>query len=460
MRPGTYEMVFSPNRGYLRPFWWLLRREGVASNGGYRVLLADVPKTAPLGDDAVTELIGWGQRAALRHESWPPGLYDEIIARYGRSPRWLDDDIVRRSPRGERRYLRTVERIIERRTAILRELLRERAWDFCLVCFADPHNAGHVFYRYTQPGTWAYSARRAAKFGDALLRTYQRLDRSIGELIAAAPGGTDIVVFSGHGFRVNTNGLQILPQVLTALGYQVPRRPSALPRLLNAARASIPWAIRRYVNARLSLETRTRLMARMWAESIDWRRTRAVAEAEFGVGWVRINLRGREPEGTVEPGAEYDALCDEIAGELYSLTNAETGAPAVTEVARMDTLVEGARVRELPDLLVTWSSHGLLRAVRHPRLGVFHENLRDLSPSEHSGEAFLVAAGPHIRAQATVEGGHIVDIAPTLLYLMRAPIPHDMDGDLIRDMIDPGELMSHPVRRETIEWADNPWGDG
>lgn len=460
VRPGSYEMVYSPDRSYRRPFWWLLRREGVAPGNGYRLLLVDVPKTAPLGDDAVTELIGWGERGALRHRSWPPGLFDEMVARYGRYPRWLNDDIVRRSVRGERHYLRTLQRMIDARTALLRDLLRERPWDFCLACFPDTHNAGHVFFRYTRPGTWAYNERHAAQFGDALLRIYRQVDQSIGELIAAAPSGTDVVIFAGHGFRLNTNGLRLLPRLLTALGYHVPRQASVLSGVLNAARAFIPWSIRRHVNARLSLVTRTRIMTRMWVEGTDWSRTRAVAEAEFGQSWVRVNLRGREPEGTVEPGAEYDALCAEIAGELSSLTNAETGAPAVSEVTRVDTIVEGPHAHEIPDLIVRWSPDELVRAVRHPRLGVFNENLMDISPSEHSGKAFLIAAGPHIRPGATVEGGHIIDIAPTLLYLMRAPIPDDMDGEVLRDIIDPSELASRPVRREAIEWADDPWGDG
>ena len=73
-------------------------------------------------------------------------------------------------------------------------------------------------------------------------------------------------------------------------------------------------------------------MVQVWEESVDWTTTRAWAEGEPGWGYVRINVRGREPQGTVDP-ADYRALCDEIAGELMKLVNADTDEPAIDEVA-------------------------------------------------------------------------------------------------------------------------------
>jgi predicted AlkP superfamily phosphohydrolase/phosphomutase len=79
-------------------------------------------------------------------------------------------------------------------------------------------------------------------------------------------------------------------------------------------------------------------------------------------GAIRINLRGREPEGVVEPGAEYEAFRREIAAALTVLENPETGRPAVRWVARVEELYEGPRLRDMPDLFVEWD-HG----ARSPR---------------------------------------------------------------------------------------------
>jgi predicted AlkP superfamily phosphohydrolase/phosphomutase len=451
-------MTLAPDRAYLQPFWELMRR---SSNGTdpLQLIVFDVQRSSLLREDGVTHVIGWGQRAAQRFESWPPELYDDLVTRYGRPPRWLDDDVVQRSAHAEERYLRTVIGAAAARSALLRDLLREQAWDFCLASYHETHNGGHVFFRYLEPGTWAYDERRAARFGGTLLRIYQAVDRGLGEVLASVPDGTEVVVFAGQGLRLNTNGLHILPRVLTELGYQVPADAPLVTRALNATSTHVPWSIRRHVNRRLSPEAGRRALERMWREATDWPRTRAIAETAFGQSWVRINLKGREPQGTVEPGPEYEALCEEISAELRALVDADTGEPVVAEVVRMTSLVEGPHVRELPDICVTWTPSRLVRAVRHPRTGVIRESMHDFVATEHSREAFLVASGPRILRGANGDGGHIVDIAPTLLYLMGCAIPEDMDGDVLTDLVDPAALASSPIRREPMEWGQDPWTD-
>ena len=61
-------------------------------------------------------------------------------------------------------------------------------------------------------------------------------------------------------------------------------------------------------------------------------------------GAIRINLKGREPEGLVEPGAEYEALRQEIADALIALENPETGKSAVRWVVALKSCNSRARV--------------------------------------------------------------------------------------------------------------------
>ena len=450
VRPGTTTMAFAPARSYLKPFWLL------AALSGRHVLTFDMQGSFVEREAGGTQVVGWGQRAARVHESWPPELFGELEARYGRPPPWLDDDVVNRGERSAARYLRVLERSVAARTELLLQLLRDRPWDVCVASYQEAHNGGHVFHRYVDPTHWAHDAGRAERFGGALLEVQKLIDHGVARLLESLPSDTDVVLFSGTGFRANSNGLQILPEALIGLGYTVPRTASPLPRALNAVSRAIPWSIRRHVNRRLSNERQSVLLARMWEESIDWTRTRAVAETAFSAGWVRINLRGREPHGIVAPGSEYDALCAEIAGELRALRHAETGAPAVAEVIRMDELADGPHAGEFPDLYVRWAPEGFLRALTHPRLDVLRENMRDVAVSEHSGEGFLVAAGPSIRSGGDVRG-HVVDVAATALYLAGVPVPSDMDGNVLTDLIDPAELAKRPVVRVEQDWRDDPW---
>jgi hypothetical protein len=82
--------------------------------------------------------------------------------------------------------------------------------------------------------------------------------------------------------------------------------------------------------------------------------------------------------------------------------------------------------------------------------------MRDVAVSEHSGEGFLVAAGPSIRSGGDIRG-HVVDVAATALYMTGAPIPSDMDGNVLTELIDPEELARRPVVRVAQDWKDEPW---
>jgi hypothetical protein len=123
------------------------------------------------------------------------------------------------------------------------------------------------------------------------------------------------------------------------------------------------WTLRYLLPYKLRLELRSRLpkpvvTLRRWASRSDsnpWCRKRAFAVPSNNMtGAIKINLKGREPEGLVEPGVEYEALRQEIIDALLALENPETGRSAVQWVARVEDLYQGTRLRDMPDLLVEW----------------------------------------------------------------------------------------------------------
>lgn len=448
IRPGTNQRVLAPSRAFRKPFWWPLLQDGVSR----RLLLLDVPYASRLEDDAATEVLGWGQRGAPRHESWPSGLLAQVTAEYGSYARGLDREHAGRPFVGVRqlRKLRTLKRMTDVRTRLLVRLMREHDWDLCIAGYFEPHSAGHAFHRYLVPGSWGYDARRARRLGAPLLDVYRAVDRGLTELIDAAGASTNVVVFSDRGLRPNTNGERVLDEVMAGLGYHV-RTPASsgtrrLEMLRRAALRAIPRPIGRRLKDRLPEGTVDRHFERLWEESTDWGRTRAYAEGEPGHSFVRIS----RPDAN-----DCDELCEEIAAELRLLEDAHTGRPAVAEVVRRDAVVTGPHADALPDLSIVWAQDGLLRRVRHARLGVIEEDLTDLHRSEHTDEGFLIAAGPAIPRQPELLAGHIVDLAPTLLHLLGAPIPLDMDGTPLEQLLAP-ELGA--PRRAEIDMEDDPWG--
>jgi predicted AlkP superfamily phosphohydrolase/phosphomutase len=453
IRPRTYQRTRQPPSAARKAFWHVLRD----TVPGARAVVLDAPFNATLSDDRITEVVGWGERGSVHHASWPPGLLAELTERHGSFPSWTEDDYVR-WPLEERRLLRALEDAIGRRTEILLDLLARGDWDVALACFYELHDGGHAFYRYLDPGSPGHAARRAPSGRAALLRLYRAADTAIGRIRAAVGDDVDLLVCSPKGFRPNTSGEALLPRVLEGLGYQVPRPVAGGSRRVELARGLVravaPRPLRRQLFGRVSWQERDRMLEALWIESVDWARSRALAEPDIGSGYIRLNVRGREPQGIVEPGAESDRLAAELTHDLLQLTHASSGAPAVDRVIRREELAPGPNSDLLPDLFVAWTRGVLLDAVRHPRLGVVRERTKDLPTSEHTGEAFAIGSGPRFRAGATMEGA-LADVAATVLHLAGAPLPRDMEGRTLRDLLDPsvGE-----ERREAVEWALDPWG--
>jgi predicted AlkP superfamily phosphohydrolase/phosphomutase len=138
---------------------------------------------------------------------------------------------------------------------------------------------------------------------------------------------------------------------------------------------------------------------------------------------IRINLKGREPLGIVEPGGDYASLLDQLEAALKALINPLTGRAAVEEVFRLRTLFPGDRAEDLPDLAVLWSAEAPIDEVSSPQLGVIRRPIRETRSGNHIDEGFLLARGPNFKEGCGEYEGHILQIAPTLLRLHGVAIP-------------------------------------
>jgi hypothetical protein len=65
----------------------------------------------------------------------------------------------------------------------------------------------------------------------------------------------------------------------------------------------------------------------------------------------------------------------------------------------------------------------------------------------HDGapDGFLCAVGDGVRAGAAVGRASVLDIAPTILYLMGLPVARDMEGRVLAEILDEDFISSHPV---------------
>ena len=429
----------------------------------YRVAMFDLPQTRLSDRVNGIQVLGWGAHSPrTTRSSVPVDLLQQLTARHGEHPTYEKDHVRLWDQRAMRWLQQGLQTGIRRRASISRELLQQEHWDLFLTYFGETHSAGHFFWHLSQPDhplhgsvTWE---------SDPLLQVFQEADRAVAAIIDAAPPDARVVVFSDHGMEANSTDLPslvFLPELLYrwsfpgkyglepgAAGTPPPAVQPAADRswtdavwankydrnpLTRALRRRLPAEFFHYtIEKRLGIngvplcpeDCRLGHQPPMWYHPV-WPQMRAFALPSFSEGYVRINLRGREQHGVVAP-EDYARVCDEIEALVREVRDARTGACMVADVLRPRGGVSDDDAK-LPDadLLILWTPQpadvvdtpcGRIGPVPFQRTG------------SHVARGFLMASGPGMEDGVLPPDAHALDLAPTILSLLDAPVPAYMEG--------------------------------
>jgi predicted AlkP superfamily phosphohydrolase/phosphomutase len=198
---------------------------------------------------------------------------------------------------------------------------------------------------------------------------------------------------------------------------------------MDLARRVVPEPVRVALSKNLSREARERLLADQWRGATDWSRTTAFALPSSYTSMIRVNLAGREPAGTVDPGAAYEALLAQLTEDLFALREPQSGRPLARRVVRSDQAFGPESLRLLPDLFVEWEAFPtfVTRAV-HPRAEITQRVPEFYRGTDHWPSGFFAAAGPDVAARGDLGTVSVLDLAPTFLDLWGEPVPARMEG--------------------------------
>jgi predicted AlkP superfamily phosphohydrolase/phosphomutase len=159
---------------------------------------------------------------------------------------------------------------------------------------------------------------------------------------------------------------------------------------------------------------------------IDWSATTAyVGPSPYEV-W--INRQGREPQGIVSPGAEYERICKELKAALLDWHDPETGKKRVQAVFRREEAYHGRYSDLSPDVTIKWN----LEAAPPPETLEGNTSRFD---ADHQLEGILIAVGPQIRAGNEIHDATLADLAPTILHLLDVPWDAQMDGRVLTELL-------------------------
>ncbi|MFI5179688.1 MAG: nucleotide pyrophosphatase, partial [Vicinamibacterales bacterium] len=163
-------------------------------------------------------------------------------------------------------------------------------------------------------------------------------------------------------------------------------------------------------------------------ENVDWSRTKAYS---MGLGQIYFNMRGREGQGIVSPGAESSALAEELKGKLLTLVDPDDDHRIVRNVYKRDDVYSGEFLGNAPDLQVgfedgyrvSWQT-----TLGGSPKGIVYPNTQKWS-GDHCGFDYQTTAGVFVSSRPmTGQNPRVIDIAPTVLKFLGVAIPGNIDG--------------------------------
>ncbi|MGA2516694.1 MAG: alkaline phosphatase family protein [Thermodesulfobacteriota bacterium] len=433
---GSYDIGVSLSHSCKEPPLWQIIGEEGKEAGIFNLPLTYPPK--PLNGFLVS---GFDTPSTKVCFTYPDSLSDDIRSRV-KDYVLAEQEVYTRG--FERRYVDGLLYSLEKKEAAALYLIDRYDVDFSLYVFMEIDHLHHKLWRLFEEGS---------EEGKRLFQeVYQRMDETVGKIINRFDEETTFILVSDHGAGP-LEGIMFINKWLMEEGWlRLKRKPSLyLKSLLSRTDVFVKGyrllckfglgKLGKLLPASLQYDLATSFIS---FGDVDWKQTKAYAFGTYGQ--IFVNLKGREPQGIVAPGEEYEHLLKEISQRLLELVHPKTGRKMVQEVLRKEELYQGPMLKKAPDLSFVIKDYCYDSSVQ---FGLGVKGILGMPAFEDSGthrrEGILIVSGKGIKRCFDIKGATLVDIAPTALYLLDLPIPINMDGKVLSTMFKEDWMRSHPI---------------
>lgn len=429
-----------------RAIWDLL------GEAGKRVVVHNFPCTYPPRPVNGVLIADFMTPKGRRDFTFPPGLLDEIEKECGSYRLHLTQTY------SEGKVGAVLDELfdeLEYKAQVAEYLMTRYEWDAFFQYFWGTDRIQHELWHIIDDQHPRHNRREAAAYRDRVHAYFKRVDEIIGRLIELA-GDPLVSIASDHGFgpvhKYCSLNIWLLREGFLKLKRDpVTRLKEAMfkagltPELAFKIVKKLPLGALGPARGISNRPGASRLLSAFFLSfnDVDWSRTRAFSKGNYGQ--IYVNLKGREPDGSVDE-SEYSEVCDSIIERLRALEG-PSGAQWVGPVFRREQIYNGPLVDQAPDIAF------LPADMRHLPLGNadFTSNKFMVDAFGISGchrmEGVLIARGEGVRPGCRIEGATIYDVTPTLLYLLDQSVPEDMDGRVLAEMISDEFLSANPITR-------------
>jgi predicted AlkP superfamily phosphohydrolase/phosphomutase len=436
---ATYHSLYSgksmTEHGLYFPFMWAASEQRVRShydypgpepiwdrvgNAGRRALVIDPYDGRHPKALKGKALSGWQfkHKITLRRWSVPRGLDRDLQRQFGRPP--LVEEVYGRPSAHYLVKMRNgLLRAPKRVAAATATLLSEEGFDLVWITLSSGHVAGHWFLDPSRLLMEQLHGGMKAELDTTLSDAYAAVDEALSDILDVLPSTADIIVLSATSMAPNSSRTHLLPGMLHALLSEkdvAPKATEAAGNSLWRLRAAVPSDFRAWVARVLPDSWSMEIASRLEMRGVDWTKTRAFVVPSADCGYVRLNLKGRERDGIVDP-VDADQLLTKIASGLRTFCDSD-GKPAIEKIEfASNSLDLETPFHPFPDLIVHWSERLPARAA-----GVGSPLFGEINPlgwgsgrtGEHRDGAWALIVPGSSKLKAPIKPPHILDIAPTV----------------------------------------------
>ncbi len=323
--------------------------------------------------------------------TYPPSIAKEIIKNVGPiierqgydayRMRWIDDETFMDLQKYEAEWMANAATY----------LMRKYDWNLLMMQVHHFDYAEHLFLKYVDPVDQGYDAERypPERYWSMLKRDYEFLDEMIGAIIDEAGEDTLIVVVGDHG-QCPVKNMVNVEQILADAG------------LIN-----------------FEIDVRGQKV-------IDWSSTKAYPTMPCN---IFVNLEGRDPDGIVREGEEYERVRDQIIDALYNAKDPRTGERLIALAMRREDAksfgLYGDRVGDVIYMTATGYGGGHGTMMPTAKIGT------------GSYTTVLIMAGPGVKEGIRISRPvWLTSVAPTVAYLLGVPMPAQAEGAILYEALE------------------------
>jgi len=388
-----------------------------------KVCIVNVPVTYPPRPVNGVMVTGMMTPSENSEFTFPPQLKDEIekvIGDYKIEP-YISHAM-------SAKFLRDLIHYTRKRAELTLYLMKRYAWDFFFVVFRSMDPFQHYFWKYVGRNT-VYPQ----KFKSLICEYLQTIDSAIGSIIGRLDSDSVFIIVSDHGFGpceniFNLNRWLLEEGFLSVTGSDKPLIPRQ--KLLGLLSKLDVFGLKSRIPEKIWYNFKGKLIHSI-APSIDWQNTQAFSASPTLQG-LYINLIGRNPQGSV-PKEKYEDLRNMLIDRLLKLKDPASKQPIFAKVYRREEIYSGPYIHLAPDLLLIPYDRKWIISDSLSNKQVFEKVPDYTINGDHRDEGILVMGGNRIKMSTNLKQAHIVDITPTILYLMGIPIGSNMDGKILVD---------------------------